>query len=389
MRDVTWPHDPEHPDHDAADRIRAQQAAHSAWQCLLHDQVAVAFRAAATPGVARLEVRRSADAALAAIDELAGTGDDPDETSPADGTTDLVPALREVGLNTRPDVDIHSPGELVIPSVGATAIVGAVAESLRNVERHAAGAGVRVLVRHDGQTVTVAVVDDGPGFVVGTTTPPGGLRVSVADRMARAGGTAHLASAPGQGTTVTLTWPHPAPPAPAHRDRQRSWRRQVHTRHQARLDEIVVPFLRRLAQADAPLDHATRTAAALAEQCVRDEMHLPGVLDAPTREAVRAARADGSRVRVQCDDAAHLPEQVASQVNAIMTATLSVRPAPREVTVSLYTDPATTNQGTTVAVVALPGSPERREALRAACGGHLRALTDDDDATWAEVHIPA
>ncbi len=410
---------------EAVDLVETQAAEHAmgAWHSLLHDEVAVALRAAATPGVGRLEVRRCARQALAAIDDLADQVDD--------GTTDLMPALRDVATTRGATaVAVDGPAERIVPATAAAAIVGAVAESVRNVGRHAPGASASVQVRGDDEATTVRVVDDGPGFE-GTHRPDGGLRVSVAARMARAGGASQVVSTPGQGTVVTLTWPVAglAAQGPTTSGPQaETWRAvsaEVHTRCRARLEEIVAPFLRRLADADTRVDEAVRLDAELAEQAVRDEMHLPEVLDAPTREALRDARARGCRVRVQSDAATTLPAvrgSAAAQVNAVVQVALSVRPVPRELTVSIYVRPcqqshpaaagsqaadgaavrrpalgdlggargaeAPASAGqVTVAVVALPGSPARCDALRRAFADRTDTLTDSADATWAEIRV--
>lgn len=396
---------------------QAAEHAHGAWQSLLHDEIAVALRAAATPGVGRLEVRRCARQALAAIEDLA------DEVN--DGPTDVMPALRDVAAQGQ-TVEVDGPDVRVVPASVASAIVGAVAESVRNVARHAPGARAQVQVRCDDEVTTVRVVDDGPGFCR-TRRPEGGLRVSVAARMARADGAAQVTSTPGQGTVVTLTWP--AVPAPQRRTwptgttdgpEAEAWRTvgaAVHTRRRARLDAIVVPFLQRLADADTRVDAEVRAEAELAEQAVRDEMHLPEVLDPTAREALRAARAQGCRVRVQSDATTSVPTvqgDAAAQVSAVVRVALSTQPVPRELTVSVYTlegrtsrpaGPAevTTDRATapldagdgpapatgqvTVAVVALPGSPARRDALHRAFADRTGTLTDDADATWAEIWI--
>ena len=379
---MTGPADDAH----ETDLLRAQETeqVYSTWQGVLHDEVAAALRAAATPGVGRLEVRRSARDALAAVEAL-GEGDD--ET---DATADLVPALREVARAARTVVEVDAPDSLVVPASAAAAIVGAVAESVRNVERHAAGASARVLARRDGAQVVVQVVDDGPGFVVGTRPRPGGLGVSVDSRMVHAGGAAQVVSAPGQGATVTLVWPQAA--GRGVRLVADAWRRGVreeaHARRRARLEEVVLPFLRRLAQDGAPGDDALRAQAALAEQAVRDEMHLPEALDAPTRALVSDARVHGCRVRVQSDCAPCAPSvQVSAVVSAAVTVALSVLPVPRELTLSVYCGHV--DAPATVVVVTVPGSPARCDALRQAFADRTGAVVQsDDDATWAEIQVP-
>ncbi|MCL2455799.1 MAG: hypothetical protein FWD18_10960 [Micrococcales bacterium] len=526
-------------------RARAQENAHSAWQGLLHDEVAAALRATTTPGVERDEVRRSALTALEAIEDLA--------TPAAGESVDLMPMIRQIADTADTAVGITGPGELVVPAPTAAAILGAVTEAMRNVERHAAGAPARIRASRDDEVVTIEISDDGPGFARPGRRRPGGLQVSVIDRMAHAGGAAHVHSTVGGGATVTLSWPtarvesaYDEPirgvnrvlgvsavpmlmaaglfawpqwwqgespvgalwfaamvvatallvllPAPAsrrwllwvalaiaavgviglpaagqtggrmgawpllattpvlllfilrrparyglaagaallagtlvvegvnlptitaeivvaamlalgasiawavrrfgaevevaaqaeQRQLEDAWRRsvreEVHARRRTRLEDMVVPFLRGLTDARTPIDETVRREAALLEQAVRDEMHLPEALDAQTRELIKQARASGCRVRLQSDAANGVP---ATKVCAIVQAALSVEPWPRELTLSVY---VATEQAT-LAVVAVPGDPARREALERCCGPDVAVLEDGEDATWAEIRL--
>ncbi|MGF7233491.1 MAG: sensor histidine kinase [Frankia sp.] len=99
----------------------------------------------------------------------------------------------------------------------ASAVTRAVGEALTNVARHAGTTRAQVVARRDpvgteptdgGPTGgTVTVTDAGRGFdqrlVAGDRL---GVRRSVIERMADAGGTGIVDSAPGGGTTVTLRW---------------------------------------------------------------------------------------------------------------------------------------------------------------------------------------
>ena len=131
---------------------------------------------------------------------------------------------------------------------------------------------------------------------------------------------------------------------------------------------------------ETAIDEAVRTEAALLEQDVRDEMHLPEVLDMPTRELVRQAREAGCRVRLQSDAPAGIPSD---RVCAIIQAALLVEPWPRELTLSVYAEA----EQSTVAVVAVPGCAARRQAIERTCGRDVAVLEDDQDATWAEIRL--
>ena len=69
---------------------------------------------------------------------------------------------------------------------------------------HASSAVVRL--RADGDQLSVEVVDDGRGFDVATTSRGNGL-TNMEDRLDALGGTLHIASSPGEGTTLRATIP--------------------------------------------------------------------------------------------------------------------------------------------------------------------------------------
>jgi signal transduction histidine kinase len=87
----------------------------------------------------------------------------------------------------------------------------AVAETLRNVRKHARA--TRVLVTCDVAcgVATVGVSDDGVGFDPDAVAPRAGLRESVVGRVERIGGEVAIRSRPGHGTRVTLRVPVHAP----------------------------------------------------------------------------------------------------------------------------------------------------------------------------------
>jgi signal transduction histidine kinase len=81
-----------------------------------------------------------------------------------------------------------------------------------------------VVVRgsEDG-SVEVQIGDRGVGFDPATVpTERLGVRVSILERVASAGGRAEITSGPGEGTVVTLRWPDPRPALVPH-DAERSF----------------------------------------------------------------------------------------------------------------------------------------------------------------------
>lgn len=88
----------------------------------------------------------------------------------------------------------------------AVMLVRAVQEALRNVEKHAAGAAVRVRLAYRDSAVAVSVADDGPGFDPEAPSSGFGLR-GTRNRVVGLGGTFTVDSAPGRGATVRLEVP--------------------------------------------------------------------------------------------------------------------------------------------------------------------------------------
>jgi signal transduction histidine kinase len=81
-------------------------------------------------------------------------------------------------------------------------------ECLANVYRHAQGRACRVSVRVQGETLTMEVRDEGPGFQPGNGRRHGRLGLAgMRERVEIAGGTLTIESAAGQGTTVRAALP--------------------------------------------------------------------------------------------------------------------------------------------------------------------------------------
>lgn len=94
------------------------------------------------------------------------------------------------------------------PAAVSERVAGCVAEALRNVARHAAVDAAEVTARDEDGCLVVEVSDAGMGFDLGALPRSRrGISESITGRMAAAGGTAALTSAPGLGTRVVLRWP--------------------------------------------------------------------------------------------------------------------------------------------------------------------------------------
>ena len=147
-------------------------------------------------------VVRGDTAWLRALVDGTGTG--------ADGA--LVPALARVveeqavaGL--RVDLCAAQERQPVLTPSTVDAVGGAVREALTNVRKHAGVDHAVVRVSSSGGEVVVTVLDQGVGMDPATTRHGAGVPGSIVRRVAQAGGTAQLTSAPGEGTHVELRVP--------------------------------------------------------------------------------------------------------------------------------------------------------------------------------------
>lgn len=144
--------------------------------------------------------------------------------SPDDGTMVRISTIAE--RVTDAAASLSSPFELRIKGVGtrsmpvqaAEAIYSAAVQSMVNSLQHAGETGVNRWVAVRGVNpggVEVIVGDTGAGFAM-TDIPSErlGVRVSIIERVANAGGRVVIQSAPGEGTIVTIRWPHGAPAQP-------------------------------------------------------------------------------------------------------------------------------------------------------------------------------
>ncbi len=125
----------------------------------------------------------------------------------AEAAADLTPPVR---------VTSTGAGRLQLPFPAAEAVYSATVQAMINSLQHAGGADVRrrVEIASSADAIRVVVSDDGQGFdPAAVPTARLGVRVSILERLATAGGVATVDSTPGQGTRITLLWPDPDPPA--------------------------------------------------------------------------------------------------------------------------------------------------------------------------------
>jgi signal transduction histidine kinase len=111
-----------------------------------------------------------------------------------------------VHIDVQPDVVRHR----LQPDVEA-ALYFVALEALTNAQKHAPGAAASVLLRCRAGRIVLEIVDDGCGFERNGHLGSG--LENMADRMAAAGGTLEIESAPGEGTRVVASVPLVEPAA--------------------------------------------------------------------------------------------------------------------------------------------------------------------------------
>jgi GGDEF domain-containing protein len=79
-------------------------------------------------------------------------------------------------------------------------------EALQNVQKYAQASAATLRLRADGERLVIEIADDGRGFDAGTATQGAGL-TNMEDRLDALGGTLHIESSPGVGTTLRATVP--------------------------------------------------------------------------------------------------------------------------------------------------------------------------------------
>ncbi|WP_369687782.1 sensor histidine kinase [Streptomyces somaliensis] len=163
---------------------------------------------------------------------------------------------------------------------------------------------------------------------------------------------------------------------------------EQHRRRLREIDAQIVPFLRSVASGDAPDPAAVRARADRLARSVRDELHLPGVLDGPLRDLVGRAREAGCEVTIHAHAGDGAPPvgtpARAALLRAVLTAALSDRGSLEELVLGVRNGP----EGPAVSLVAMPGDTRRAAALRTALEGTPHTLEDSADLTWAEAALP-
>ncbi|WP_168916942.1 sensor histidine kinase [Microcella flavibacter] len=186
---------------------------------IVHDSVLTTFISAARAAspAERALAATMATNAMRHLEEAA-------QATPDDGSTvrfrqvaeRIVTAARELSVPI--SIRVRSLDTRIIPAAQAEALYSAAVQSMVNSVQHAGGPDVRRWLRVSGVqggAIEIEIGDAGAGF--DPALVPGerlGVRRSIIERMASAGGLADVRSAPGRGTVVHLHWPVMAAVAP-------------------------------------------------------------------------------------------------------------------------------------------------------------------------------
>jgi signal transduction histidine kinase len=128
----------------------------------------------------------------------------------------LAPALRALGRRSAVPVELDLRAGRRLPGPVEVAAYYAVSEALANAAKHARASAVQVELGADDAMVRLAVRDDGIG---GADPARGSGLTGLRDRIEARGGTLHITSPPGGGTTLLIQIPAdrqdaPGPPEP-------------------------------------------------------------------------------------------------------------------------------------------------------------------------------
>ncbi len=154
-------------------------------------------------------------------------------------------------------------------------------------------------------------------------------------------------------------------------------RTTIETRCLSDLDDVVLPFLRSVANGAVGDATLSRHRARELELAVRDEMHLPGILDREARAVLHNARGAGTRVTIQTD----IPDSLAPvRLRDVIIEVLAGSPAPDDCVLTVRGS----GQDFHLTIVTVPGDSGRAQRLQCAFPEELILMEDSAEAMWAE-----
>ena len=125
-------------------------------------------------------------------------------THPAVLNLGLATAIRSAAARASQRVVLELPAEIDVDGRAEETAYYVFLEAITNAQKHAPEAVVGVHVRVYDSVLAISVSDEGPG---GASESPGGGLAGLRERVEGAGGTFHVQSLPGRGTTVTAAIP--------------------------------------------------------------------------------------------------------------------------------------------------------------------------------------
>jgi signal transduction histidine kinase len=166
-------------------------------------------------GLAEMLVTKDPEKATAAVVALKHDADEALETlrdlargiyPPLLADKGLAVALRSQASKATLPVHVDADGVGRYPQETEAALYFCTLEALQNIQKYAAASAVEVRLRADSDQLSVDIVDDGRGFDVEGVSRGAGL-TNMEDRLDALGGTLHIESTPGAGTTLRATVP--------------------------------------------------------------------------------------------------------------------------------------------------------------------------------------
>ncbi|MBH0008719.1 sensor histidine kinase [Salinibacterium sp. SWN1162] len=180
---------------------------------IVHDSVLTTFISAAraySPDAQRLAAVMAGNA-IGHLREAAATSPDDISTVQATDLAHRVITSAEL-LASNFTCAVRSVGARSLPAAAAEAVHSAAVQAMMNSLQHAGGSDVlrSCEVRGlEGNGIEVVITDTGAGFDLDRVPHERlGVRVSIVERVANAGGRTAIASIPGEGTRVCIQWPH-------------------------------------------------------------------------------------------------------------------------------------------------------------------------------------
>jgi signal transduction histidine kinase len=172
-------------------------------------------------GLAEMLASRDPERARATVAELKHDADEALETLRDLARGIYPPLLADRGLPTALQAQARKatlPVTIEADGIGRysqdteAALYFCILEALQNIQKYAQASSAVVRLHEDGDQLSVEVSDDGRGFDVAATSRGNGL-TNMEDRLDALGGTLHIASSPGHGTTLraAIPLPHTAP----------------------------------------------------------------------------------------------------------------------------------------------------------------------------------